>query len=153
MYSDMTRVDVLEETAEALVLHAGSFVDAHARMILIVALRLWPQRFRDWKVSGCACYVSEGSPIVQHCRPSSDWREARRRSWRRWRIGSEGWRRCKTLSGPATRGRYDEDLRAKRSLETHTRDTGTTEIIAALDPESAEVVAGTLDARVQAEWR
>ena len=47
----------------------------------------------------------------------------------------------------------NEDLRAKRSLETHKRHTGMTEIIAALDPESAEVVAGALDARVQAEWR
>ncbi len=47
----------------------------------------------------------------------------------------------------------NEDLRAKRSLETQKRHTGMTEIIAALDPESAEVVAGALDARVQAEWR
>ena len=47
----------------------------------------------------------------------------------------------------------NEDLRAKRSLVTQKRQTGMTEIIAALDPESAEVVAGALDARVQAEWR
>ena len=42
----------------------------------------------------------------------------------------------------------NEDLQAKRSLETHKRHTGMTEIIAALDPESAEVVAGALDAKV-----
>ena len=47
----------------------------------------------------------------------------------------------------------NEDLRAKRSLVTPKRQSGMTEIIAALDPESAEVVAGALDARVQAEWR
>ena len=47
----------------------------------------------------------------------------------------------------------NEDLRAKRSLVTQKRTTGMTEIIAALDPESAEVVASALDARVQAEWR
>ena len=47
----------------------------------------------------------------------------------------------------------NEDLRAKRSLVTQKRQTGMTEIIAALDPESAEVVAGALDARVQSEWR
>ena len=47
----------------------------------------------------------------------------------------------------------NEDLRAKRSLVTQKRSTGMTEIIASLDPESAEVVASALDARVQAEWR
>ena len=47
----------------------------------------------------------------------------------------------------------NEDLRAKRSLVTQKRTTGMTEIIAALDPESAGVVASALDARVQAEWR
>ncbi len=47
----------------------------------------------------------------------------------------------------------NEDLRAKRSLTTQKRSTGMTEIIASLDPESGEVVAGALDARVQAEWR
>ncbi len=47
----------------------------------------------------------------------------------------------------------NEDLRAKRSLVTQKRSTGMTEMIASLDPESAEVVAGALDARVQAEWR
>ena len=47
----------------------------------------------------------------------------------------------------------NEDLRAKRSLVTQKRSTGMTEIIASLDPESAEVVASALDARVRAEWR
>ena len=47
----------------------------------------------------------------------------------------------------------NEDLRAKRSLMTQRRQTGMTEIIASLDPESAEVVAGALDARVRSEWR
>ncbi len=47
----------------------------------------------------------------------------------------------------------NEDLRAKRSLVTQKRQTGMTEIVASLDPESAELVAGALDARVQAEWR
>ncbi len=47
----------------------------------------------------------------------------------------------------------NEDLRAKRSLVTQKRSTGMTEIVASLDPESAEVVAGALDARVQGEWR
>ena len=47
----------------------------------------------------------------------------------------------------------NETLRAKRSLETHRRRTGMTEIIATLDPESAEIVATALDARTQDEWR
>ena len=47
----------------------------------------------------------------------------------------------------------NEDLRSKRSLTTQKRTTGMTEVIASLDPESAEVVASALDARVQAEWR
>ena len=47
----------------------------------------------------------------------------------------------------------DEDLRSKRSLETQKRSSGMTERVATLDPESAEVVAAALDARVQSEWR
>lgn len=47
----------------------------------------------------------------------------------------------------------NETLRAKRSLETHRRRTGMTEIIATLDPESAEIVATALDTRTQDEWR
>ena len=45
-----------------------------------------------------------------------------------------------------------EDLRAQRSLETSKRASGMTEITARLDPESADLVATAIEARMKAEW-
>ena len=45
-----------------------------------------------------------------------------------------------------------EDLRAQRSLEISKRASGMTEITARLDPESADLVATAIEARMKAEW-
>ena len=204
----MTTVTALEQAAQAVVLSAQSFVDAHTanevdgalavitatisqlegfRVRLIrergisdrsvlsdefglargeaaqlekVVRRLAPLRELQDAVEGGSVTMSKArmvADVITNERTSAAARDARAltelastlppnqlaRELERWSRSVDEERGVDT----------DETLRAKRSLEIHRRHDGMTEVMASLDPESAEIVKTALDARVQIEWR